>query len=154
MKADRIVCDTNVLISAAIMPEGKARAVVNYVVAGRRFLLSRETFDELVTRLDRPKFNRYVTVEDRRDFLQLIMWISEFVTITGTPQGVRDPNDDKVLETAMAGNADCLVTGDGDLLTLRPIGESENAASVEDALFKGVAILRPAEFLKLARPEN
>jgi predicted nucleic acid-binding protein len=46
----------------------------------------------------------------------------------------RDPDDDKFLETAIAGEADCLVTGDGDLLVLDP--------------FRGVRILTARAFLE------
>jgi predicted nucleic acid-binding protein len=45
----------------------------------------------------------------------------------------RDPKDDKFLEAALTSQADCLVTGDADLLVLDP--------------FEGIPILRPAEFL-------
>ena len=45
----------------------------------------------------------------------------------------RDPDDNKLLETAVVGRADCLVTGDQDLLVLDP--------------FQGIPILTPAEFL-------
>jgi predicted nucleic acid-binding protein len=38
------------------------------------------------------------------------------VAITGTPYGCRDPNDDAVIETAIAGRVEYLVTGDQDLL--------------------------------------
>jgi predicted nucleic acid-binding protein len=53
------------------------------------------------------------------------------------------------LETAIVGAADCLVTGDSDLLALRPVGESGEARQRSDADFRGVAILRPSEFLSL-----
>jgi len=45
----------------------------------------------------------------------------------------RDPKDDKFLEAALAGRADCIVSGDADLLNLTP--------------FEDIPILRPAEFL-------
>jgi predicted nucleic acid-binding protein len=55
--------------------------------------------------------------------------------VTASPSGTmcRDPKDDKFLEAALAGDADCLVSGDADLLDLTP--------------FEGIPILRPAEFL-------
>jgi predicted nucleic acid-binding protein len=43
----------------------------------------------------------------------------------------RDPKDDYLLSLAVSGRADCLVTGDDDLLALNP--------------FRGVAILRVAD---------
>ena len=52
----------------------------------------------------------------------------------GAKLGCRDPDDDKLLETALMGNADCLVTGDGDLLAMSPIHD--------------IPVLTPAEFLE------
>lgn len=45
----------------------------------------------------------------------------------------RDPKDNKFLELAVAANADCIVTGDKDLLVLNP--------------FRGIKIISPADFL-------
>ena len=45
----------------------------------------------------------------------------------------RDPDDDKLLELAVNGAADFIVTGDDDLLVMNP--------------FRGIAIVTPAEFL-------
>lgn len=59
--------------------------------------------------------------------------VSEWVSITGARMGCRDPDDDKLLETAMMGEADCLVTGDQDLLVLSP--------------FRDIPILNPTDFL-------
>ncbi len=46
--------------------------------------------------------------------------MAEWTTITGALQACRDPEDDKFLETALAARADCVVTGDTDLLVLDP----------------------------------
>jgi predicted nucleic acid-binding protein len=50
------------------------------------------------------------------------------------PEGLPRPDDDKFLETAIAGEADCIVTGDGDLLALDP--------------FRGLRILTARAFLE------
>ena len=58
MKAERVVLDTNVLISALLQPTGSPRAVVNAIKAANGVLLfSDETFHELRARLFRPKFD-------------------------------------------------------------------------------------------------
>lgn len=55
------------------------------------------------------------------------------VDISPLPAPVcRDSDDDRVLGTAVAARADCLVTGDSDLLVLQQ--------------YAGIAIVRPAEF--------
>ena len=67
MKADRVVGDTNVLISAAIAPSGKPRQVLEHVRRDGQLLMSREAFSELATRLGRKKFDRYLSAEAVKD---------------------------------------------------------------------------------------
>ena len=55
------------------------------------------------------------------------------VELSGTVRVCRDPDDDELLEIAVVGRADCLVTGDQDLLVLDP--------------FQRIPILTPAGFL-------
>lgn len=100
-------------------------------------LFSDETFAELASRLMRPKFDRYVSAATRQRFLADVVAVADWVTITGTVHACRDPQDDKFLETASTCAADCLVSGDADLLVLHP--------------FAGVPILTPQEFLAAVR---
>lgn len=63
------------------------------------------------------------------------------VGTTGSLRGIcRDPKDDMVLECAILGGAEIIVTGDKDLLTL--------------GLFRGIRILTPRQFLTLQRAEG
>ena len=134
MKVERVVLDTNVLISAALQPNGVPRAVVDAIRAVHGVLLfSDETFDELRTRLRRLKFDRYVSHRGRSVFLAQLEAVSERVSIAGTKLGCRDPEDDKLLETALIGEADCIVTGDQDLQVMSP--------------FQNIPILSPTDFL-------
>ena len=136
MKAERVVLDTNVLISAALRPDGPPRAVVDAVREGRGVLLfSDETFDELRTRLLLPKFDRYVGRDGRAVYLAQLEAVSEWVPIAGAKLGCRDPDDDKLLETALMGAVDCLVTGDRDLLEMSP--------------FQNIPILTPTGFMDI-----
>ena len=134
MKAERVVLDTNVLISAALCRDGRPRAVIDVVRKERGVLLfSDETFDELQTRLLLAKFDRYVDREGRAVYLAQLEAVSEWVPIAGAKLGCRDPDDDMLLETALMGAADCLVTGDRDLLEMSP--------------FQNIPILSPTGFL-------
>ena len=137
MKADRVVLDTNVLISAALNPDGSPRAVADAIRAlNGVFLFSEETFNELKTRLDRSKSDNYISRisrEDRSVFLAQLEPVSEWVSIVGAKLGCRDPDDDKLLETALMGEAVCVVTGDQDLQKMSP--------------FHNIPILSPADFL-------
>jgi putative PIN family toxin of toxin-antitoxin system len=134
MTADRVVLDTNVLISAALIASGTPFAVLRHVVETGMLLFSDETFEEIATRLMRPKFDRYVSESTRQAFLADLAAVAEWTAITGAVHACRDPDDDKLPETAIAGGAGCLVTGDSDLLELHP--------------FRGLSIVTPAEFVK------
>jgi putative PIN family toxin of toxin-antitoxin system len=83
--------------------------------------------------LSRPKFDRYVTIEERQGFLRQLGEIAEVIEILTPVRACRDPRDDKFLEVAVNGAADLVVTGDADLLALHP--------------FRGIAILTQAAYL-------
>ena len=136
MKTDRLVLDSNVLISSALSRLGKPAQIMELIRQSDRVLLfSVETLNELTTRLARPKFDRYVTDEERKAFVEDAIRWSEIITITGVAQGCRDPDDDKFLELAVVGGADCLVSSDKKhVLPMHP--------------FQGIPILSPADFMK------
>ena len=136
MIVERFVLDTNVLISAALTPAGLPRVIVDAIRDAQGvLLLSDETFGELRTRFHRSKFDRYVSRDARWLFLAQLEAVSEWVSIVGAKLGCRDPGDDMLLETALLGRADCLITGDQDLLVMSP--------------FHGIPIRTPAQAFPL-----
>ena len=138
MTVRRVVVDTNVLISGVLRPQGSPQAVIDIVLAEMVApLFSNVTFEELRSRLLRPKFDRYVGQTSREFYLERLSAVAEWVAISGARLGCRDPDDDKFLETALEGGADCLITGDGDLLEMSP--------------FRDMPILTPAGFLAMWR---
>lgn len=88
---------------------------------------------ELAEVLARNKFDRYITVENRRKFLRQLRSRTESVPIIQLVRECRDPEDDKILEVALNGRADVIITGDEDLLALHP--------------WREIAIVTPAEYL-------
>ena len=84
--------------------------------------------------MSRPKFDRYISLEDRQQFLRLLGRVAEFVASVYTVRECRDPKDDKFLEVALSGKADLILTGDADLLALNP--------------WRAITILSAAEYLK------
>lgn len=133
MTTERLVFDCNVLISAALVETGTAARALDTAYAEHALLLSEPTFDELVTRLARRKFRRYLSEASRIIILEALSAAAEWVEIEGLALGCRDADDDKYLEVALRGQADAIVTGDGDLLTMNP--------------FEGIPILTPAAWL-------
>ena len=79
-------------------------------------LFSDETFDELRIRLRRAKFDRDISGVDRALYLAQLEGVAEWVSILGSRLGCRDADADMLLETALLGDAQCMVTGDKDLL--------------------------------------
>lgn len=135
MRVERVVIDTNVLISGALRAASVPRAVVEKVRrTDGKLLFSDETFVELSARLLHSKFDAYAGRPAREAYLAQLLPIAVWVAITGSKLGCRDPEDDKFLETALLGDADCLITGDEDLLTMSP--------------FRAIPIVRPATALR------
>jgi putative PIN family toxin of toxin-antitoxin system len=119
MRAERAVLDTNILISA-VLTRGKPFQVLRWVLDHGILIFSDPTFEELVARLKKPKFDRYVSRERRNELLADLEAVAEWTAINGIVQACRDPDDDKFIETALVAQADCIVTGDNDLLVLDP----------------------------------
>lgn len=122
---ERIVADTNVLVSRLLLPESVAAKAVRKAVDRGKLLVSDATLEELADVLSRPKFDPYVSIEERQEFIRLLTRVSERVVVTYPVKACRDPKDDKFLEVAVNGEADIVVTGDKDLLTLHPFREIE-----------------------------
>jgi len=130
----RIVIDTNVLISAALKPHSLPKAAVKAAVLNHRLLISDRTYAELENKLLQTKFDAYVSWEERIQFLELYLLTAEKIPVTTVINACRDPNDNLFLELAVDGHAHVLITGDTDLLALHP--------------FQEVAILTPEAALK------
>lgn len=135
MKAERVVVDTNVLISALLNRAGAPRRVIDHLAEASAILLfSDPTFAELADRLARPKFDRYRSLEQLSAWLDSLVDLSEWLHSWDDVTVCRDPDDNKFLALALAGEADVLITGDTDLLVLDP--------------FEGVPIVSPTRFLE------
>jgi putative PIN family toxin of toxin-antitoxin system len=133
----RVVVDTGVAISAALLRRSVPRQAVDLAVSRGQLLVSEATTLELDDVFRRPKFDKYVRQEKRLAFLAALVRDAELVEITETIQVCRDPKDDKFLELAISGKATHIISGDPDLLTLHP--------------FRGVDIVGPAAFLVLLK---
>ena len=132
----RCAFDTNVIVSALLFNDSVPGQALMRALDQGKILISEELSKELSDVLNRPMFDRYASQEERDEFLYALTLESEFVEITESVRACRDPKDDKILELAINGNADYVITGDEDLLALNP--------------FQGIPILRPAEFLSVA----
>lgn len=134
----RCVFDTNVLVSALLLPDSKPRQALDLVLRKGKVLLSFAALAELYEVLSRKQFRRYVDEEDIRSFMAALTREAPWVDVDVQIIACRDPKDDKFLELAVSGHATHIVTGDSDLLALHP--------------FQGIQILPPQSFLELSMP--
>ena len=121
----RAVPDTNVLIAAAIKPNGLCRALLDAAIAREwQPVVSPLLLSELEEVLRRPKFSARLPDEEAiQQFIAAIATISE---IAADPPAAttrsRDRKDDYLLELAIAANVDVLISGDHDLTDLTDPG--------------------------------
>jgi uncharacterized protein len=128
-----VVFDTNILVSAALLATSKPSLAVRWAAANDLILASVATLSELVSTMERSKFDRYASRASRREFVAFVHANVQFVSIRRSVQACRDPNDDKFLDVAVNGGADVLITGEADLLALNP--------------YEGIPILTAADYL-------
>ena len=130
MSVLRMVLDANVIISALIRPESAPGRIVSAAVDETtvRLVTSKPLLDELRAALEYPRLQRYLKMSkrDKAEFVILLEQIADPVTIADYPMpGIcRDPDDEPYLQTALAGRADYLVSGDGDLLDLKIVEQT------------------------------
>jgi putative PIN family toxin of toxin-antitoxin system len=106
----RLVIDTNVLVSAALKPEGLQRtALVLAVTRPARFYVSHPILEEYADVLSRSELDIRKGV--RQQLLQLIRNHSYIVAPTRRLEVAGDPDDNMFLECADAARADYLITG-------------------------------------------
>lgn len=130
----RFVFDTNVLVSALLLNDSVPGQALGRALNSGTLLISSDFIRELANVLGRDKFDRYIVRDERDRFLEALVRESELVEATERVRVCRDPEDNRILELAVNGDASVIVTGDRDLLVLNP--------------FRGVRIVNPAEFLK------
>ncbi|WP_376694323.1 putative toxin-antitoxin system toxin component, PIN family [Wenzhouxiangella sp. EGI_FJ10409] len=128
-----VVVDTNILISRLLAPQSAPARALSHAVRHGRLLASSETLAELAEVLGRAKFDRYLSLDERQQFMRLLGRIVDMPPITHRFSDCRDPSDNKFLDLAVSGQASVLITGDRDLLELHP--------------FRGIPIITPASYL-------
>jgi len=139
----RAVIDTSILIRAIIKPRGSVGPVLQGLRhADYQLLYSEPLLFELTDVLARQRLRtKYgLTTDDVGAVLSLILLRGEPVVPSRRIDACRDPSDNMILEAAVAGRADAIVSGDEDLLTLSP--------------FEGMPILSPATFLRLLKAQR
>lgn len=129
----RFVLDANVIISAFLLKTSKPRQVLEIIKNNHLILLSEIIIQELKEVLYRTKFERYLSLEIRKNLLNILIESSLIIEINEVINECRDAKDNKYLELAVSGSASYIITGDNDLLVLNP--------------FRNIKIIKPDDFL-------
>ena len=129
----RIVLDTNVFISGIFFTGPPHRILLAWRDGKVQLLVSATILDEYHCVKD--ELASQFSGVDLEPFLQLLTVQAEVIQPPPLASVIQeDPSDDRFLECAIAGNADCIVSGDKHLLKL-----------VE---FQSIPIMKPAVFVK------
>ena len=132
----RAVLDTNTIVSG-LGWGGAPAAVLDAALAGRfETVTSPALLDELRRVLTYPKLQ--AVVGEPGELVELLALSAIVVIPTHTVEVSRDPDDDRLIEAALAGEAAVIVTGDQDLLSLQRVSQ--------------IRIMTPPEFLDTHLP--
>jgi putative PIN family toxin of toxin-antitoxin system len=136
MRKNRLcfVFDANVIVSASLDEYSTSANAFYQAIDDGTILLSKETLREISEVIRRDKFDRYVTRSGRERFLKRLVQEANLIEPIVHIHECRDPDDDKYLELAVDRMANCIVSGDKDLLVLNP--------------FRDIPIMRPDQFLR------
>ncbi len=120
---DRVVLDTVVFVRALINPHSQSGRLLSDYADQYTLLVSKPTTQEILKVLQRPELVRKYKTLGRINLRQMIDLVTqaEFVELGEIPSIVRDPKDDAVVATAIAGQANYIVSEDDDLLDLKQV---------------------------------
>ncbi len=134
----RIVFDTSSLVGGILRPGSVPHQALRKALFNDELCASAASMAELWDVLMRPKFDRYLDRDTRRQAAEQIQRDCRLVSVPPLDElmltpSCRDPRDNKFLALALTAKADAIITSDEDLLILHP--------------WRGIRILTPAEFL-------
>jgi putative PIN family toxin of toxin-antitoxin system len=133
----RVVVDCNVLVSAAMSPS-TCREALSEITRFHTLLYCRETLQEFLEVARYPRIRPYFPRVKK--IVRVMLRIGVEVTPSAQPIDLPDPDDAVYLQTALAGQADVLITG--------------NRRHFPFADYRGIRILSPREFLMLTQEQG
>jgi putative PIN family toxin of toxin-antitoxin system len=89
-----------------------------------KLLFSEELLGEVLEVIARPKLRRFFSADDVSELLGYFNLYGLFVNVVSEVDLCRDKKDNFLLALAKDGNADCLITGDKDLLAIGRFGKT------------------------------
>ena len=125
----KIVIDSNVFVSSFFWG-GNPKEVFERVINGLdELFISDAIIEEITSVMGSSKFN--VNGDEIEDYVEIISKYSKNISVFIS----RDQNDNKIIQCAVDGNVDYIITGDKDLLVL--------------SNYESIKIMNPKDYLKL-----
>lgn len=128
----RVVVDTNVWVSRLLLATSTTALAVDKALSEHDVVVSEASMEELADVLSRRKFDRYVSRDDRAEFVRRVLQVATMVPVLSEIADCRDPKDNRILALALDSGSKCVISGDRDLVTLSP--------------WRGIAIVPPGAF--------
>jgi uncharacterized protein len=125
----RITLDTNQLVRALMRPPQLATFLMAWEAKRFTIVCSPPLPAEYLLVLDYKEIAELIYPELRRIFFAHLLQEIELVDLPEIPRICRDPDDDKVIATAIYGTVDYLVTADEDL-RVQPVIELLHAEGI------------------------
>lgn len=126
----KVFFDTNVLI-AALVSRGSCGDLLDHCIVEHIVCTSEHVLGELVLALDKKFGFGQAVISQAAEFIRRNSMVVDPAGILSPPV-CRDSDDDIILSAALESDADCIISGDKDLLVIKE--------------FKGIPILKPAAF--------
>jgi putative PIN family toxin of toxin-antitoxin system len=140
VELQRIVIDTCVSISAAILPQSIAAKAFSLALSNFQLVVSESALAELVDVIYRKKFDGYLSDEARVAFLILLSQSSENIVVTTIINDCVDPKDNQFLSLAVDSGAKIIISGDPHLTIMNP--------------YRDISIMSPREFIESFKREG
>jgi putative PIN family toxin of toxin-antitoxin system len=114
----KVVFDSNIFISALVIPGSVAEKAILKIIEGKndKLIISKEIIGEILSVLS-VKFSR-----DKEAISRVAVHLSEIAELVHPAKRIKvfkDDPDNRILECALSGNADVVVTGDKEMLRLK-----------------------------------
>ena len=116
----KLVIDTNIFISAFLGGKNAKFLLKEVVNDTYELIMSKQQLKEIEQVMKRPKFHKYITSSEIDELINLLSLKIIVPSIYEKINDCRDSKDNMILEEAVYGNAQYIITGDEDLLVLNP----------------------------------
>jgi putative PIN family toxin of toxin-antitoxin system len=142
----KVVLDTNLFVSGLLKGKVTLMLIESWINDAFAVVTSEELIEELAEVVARPRLRAYIPKRDADKLIELIYRKAIVVKPSERPPLCRDPDDYPVLGSAIAGQADFIVTGDDDL--------KDDPRLKQEMMAFGVRIMSVPEFLVLLETDS